>query len=155
MSSSEFEKGKILGVDYGEKRIGLAIAGVDVKVATPLTILNVDEEEEYLSQLDDIVLKRGVELIVVGHPVSLSGSKTESTLRAEEFAEVLDDRYDIDVVLWDERLTTREIEKNVIKRLSRDGYKKASNRIKSGLDALSASLILQSYLESLENISEG
>jgi len=142
--------GKILGLDYGEKRLGIAIADMELSIATPITTIDVGDVDADDSYLKKLIISEKIEIVVVGHPLGLSGKKTESTLRAEEFARRVNELFRVDVVLWDERLTTKEIEKNLILELRKGGKKKASNLAKERLDALSACLILQNYLDHLE-----
>jgi putative Holliday junction resolvase len=142
---------KIIGIDYGEKSIGIAIADVRVQIAVPFKIIKTSDLSKENSELDDIFNKLSIEKAIVGLPIDMKGERTDSTKRAEQFANFISKKYNVDVKLWDERLTTKEVKNNLIKRLLKNGDKKASKNAKAKLDALSACLILQSYLEHISD----
>lgn len=99
---------RILAVDYGRKRIGLALSDELELTAQPLAILERVNRREDLSRLRDICRKHSVGRIVVGHPVHMSGAAGEMAEEAARFALRLHKELDIEVELLDERLTSWE-----------------------------------------------
>ncbi|MDP3764215.1 MAG: Holliday junction resolvase RuvX [bacterium] len=117
-----------LGIDYGEKRIGLAKGDSLLKIATPLkTILN---SEGVLNELADIVNTEAVEKIIVGIPVSFNGEVNEFAQKIIEFSEDLEARTDVSVETINEIFSSKMAAENSTK-----------------IDESSAALILQTYLD--------
>ena len=136
---------RILGIDMGRRRIGLAISDATCTLARPLATLTVagqsavDQvvaEVERLAAEDD-----GLQAVVVGRPLRLDGSPTDETEHVARFVTKLRERITIPVVEEDERLTSREAESRLALR-ERDWRKR-----KAQLDAAAAAIILQDYLD--------
>ena len=141
---------RILGVDVGRRRIGLAVSDASAVVARPWRMLpagespraSADRVAAVLSELDDPLEDRaGVGAIVVGLPRRLDGSDTDMTTLAREMASALHALTGLDVHLQDERLTSREAEARLAER------EPDWRRRKRVLDAASAAIILQDYLD--------
>src|SRR3990170_3638490 len=96
--------GRTLGLDVGERRIGVAISDPNNRLAVPLRAIERDRAQREFHSLGDIVRAEEVTSVVVGLPLSLSGEDSAQTGSARAFAEDLERRLDIPVVLWDERL---------------------------------------------------
>jgi len=134
---------KILGIDYGEKRIGLAVSDPSNMVARSLKVLKSNGARSWVKELKLIIDENRIEKIVVGLPVNMNGSLGEKGREVLAFVEVLKKELKLPVVTWDERLTTVSAEKLLRQtKLSRE-------KRKDILDKLSASIILQSYLDSI------
>ena len=134
---------KILGIDYGEKRIGLAVSDPSNMVARSLKVLKRNGTRSWVKELKLIIDENRIEKIVVGLPVNMNGSLGEKGREVLAFVEVLKKELKLPVVTWDERLTTVSAEKLLRQtKLSRE-------KRKDILDKLSASIILQSYLDSI------
>lgn len=134
--------GRILGVDYGERRIGLALSDPLQTVATPLETITVENPKQVFQRLRDILTDRQVAGVVVGHPLHMDGGRGDLALAAEAFAEKLRGQMPkLEVHLWDERLSSAEAERTL-----RHGAAKAERR-KEMRDQLAAQLILQSWLD--------
>jgi putative Holliday junction resolvase len=151
---SETPTGRILGIDAGERRIGIAISDPGRSFALPLESFLADGTE--LNRLAELVAREGVSDIVVGLPLSLSGEASAQTERARAFAAKVEQRLGLPVHMWDERLTSREAER--LTSYEREGRGRdrsrrggRGGRAPSGpdTDALAASIILQAYLDSL------
>lgn len=127
---------RLLGLDVGTARIGVALGDTDVRIAIPQGHINVDGSE--LKQIAEIVIASDVELIVVGYPRNQSGEPTAQTELVEAFAKQLSD-FDAEVVFQDESLTSVMAEK----RLEQRGgvYQKGD------IDSEAAAIILQDYME--------
>lgn len=137
---------RILGLDLGEKRIGVALSDPAGLVALPLKVLIRTTLEKDLKTITGLIDDHRVKLLVVGHPLSLSGGKSAQTISVEEFVAALKKRTAAEVVFWDERLTSKEAKRGF--RLIGAGHK-----IKKEIDAAAASLILQAYLDKRRNKS--
>lgn len=130
-----------LGIDYGEKRIGVAVSDPLGITAQPVEV--VENNPEAVSKINDIINKiENVELIVVGLPKTLKGEIGISAQKVLEFVEIIKKEINIPIVTWDERMTTAAAEKMLISAgLSRGKRKKV-------IDKAAAAYILQSYLDS-------
>src|ERR1700722_3405500 len=132
---------RLLGVDPGTKRCGVAVTNRDASMAFPRPALATDENlVDALRLLTD---DEGVELVVVGRPVALSGNETASTREADGlFVRLRDELAPLPVVQWDERLTTHEAQRS----LSAAGMKAKNHR--AHVDSAAAVIMLQNYAES-------
>ncbi|NPA42073.1 MAG: Holliday junction resolvase RuvX [Aquificae bacterium] len=130
---------KILSIDFGLKRVGLAVGDTDLKIAVPKgTIPN---DERLIDKLKKIVEENKVKKIVLGLPLTPSGKEGQRAKLVREFAQNLKSSLpEIEIVLWDERYTTMEAQ-NRLKELP---YKKRKEMI----DAVSAQVILEEFLMS-------
>jgi putative Holliday junction resolvase len=140
------KRGRALGIDVGERRVGLAISDVTQTLASPFATLTVDSTDDAVRQVAskiDLLSGEDDELvtIIVGLPTKLDGSPTTQTARVEAFIETLATRTSLPIVKVDERLTSREAESRLAAR-ERDW-----RRRKSKLDAAAAAVILQDYLD--------
>lgn len=129
---------RIMGLDVGEKRIGVAVSDSLGYIAQGISVIKRENTEE----LKKIVSDYDIEKIVVGLPKNMDGSIGEQAKKALAFIEDLKREIDLPVLAWDERLTTKEAEGVLLKAdLSRAKRKKV-------IDKLAAALILQGYLDS-------
>jgi len=135
----EEKKPRIMGVDFGDSRIGVALSDPLGIMATPLKIINRTEEEKDISALIDIINENEVGSVVIGLPISMDGTLGKQAEKVKEFAGELGKKIDIPVEFKDERLSTV-----VAKNLVREARK--TDR-KTRYDAAAAALILQSYLD--------
>lgn len=134
-------KMKILGIDYGDKRIGLALSDALGMMAHGRGIIQQISLEETLDKILDIIQTEGVKKVVVGLPKRLDNTIGARAKIVLEFVEKLKSLTDVSVITWDERLTTVQAEKILVDTgLSREKKRKHLNTV-------SAQLILQSYLQ--------
>lgn len=130
----------ILGVDPGERRVGVALADGETRFARPLEVIDVAGTDP-VKRIAALVSEHGVALVVVGKPVSLSGADGIAVENAAPFVSALRDALDVDVVEHDERLTTVIAERG----LRAGGADRAARkRIR---DAVAAQVMLQGYLD--------
>lgn len=138
---------RILGIDYGARRIGLALSDRTATLATPWRLMSRPPSEAETLRLLIVEIERltadddGLEAVVVGWPRTLDGRPTHQTPRVEAFARALEARLAVPVVLQDERLSSHEAESRLAVR-ERDW-----RRRKAKLDAAAAAVILQDYLD--------
>ena len=137
----------MLGIDYGARRIGLALSDATATLASPWRLLQRPPSEAetlriMLKEIDGLAKEDdGLEAVVVGWPRRLDGSPTHQTAIVETFARLLGTRIAVPVVLQDERLSSHEAESRLAARES-DWRKR-----KAKLDAAAAAIILQDYLD--------
>jgi putative holliday junction resolvase len=144
MSGSLPERGRLLAIDLGEVRIGLALSDPTQTIASPAETLQVPRNQDgpTLDALVNAVDRHEVSGIVIGEPKQLDGSTGDPAKRARWFAERLRARTGLPVVLWDERFSTTEAERVM---LAQDASR-ADRR--ANIDRVAASVLLQSVLES-------
>ncbi len=132
---------RAMGLDVGERRIGVAIADELGIIASPHSV--VERRNGDLRQLQDLARANRVDRIVIGLPVGMSGREGPQAAIVREFASQLEEELDpgIEIAFWDERLTTAVAERALRERPARD------RRVKGTVDAMAASIILQGYLD--------
>lgn len=135
---------RCLGLDIGDKRIGVAISDAEEILATPLTTITKDNDEEAIKVILELVSKHGIQCILAGMPYSLDGSVGKQASKVMAFVEILSKSTKADIKTWDERLSTIATERLLVEA----GTKK--NKRKSQRDAVAAAFILQGYLDSLK-----
>jgi putative pre-16S rRNA nuclease len=137
---------RVLGVDVGERRIGVAISDRSRTLARPLTTLTVERTDDGVDRVADMIARLreeedGLDMVVVGLPLQLDGSENAATARAVAFVDGLRARVPVVILTEDERLTSREAESRLAQQ-ERDWRKR-----KEKLDAAAAAIILQDYLD--------
>ena len=139
--TSDSEHTRIMGLDIGEKRIGVALSDSLRIIAGALTVVERVTDDAALKQIIDLARENEVERIVVGMPRSLDGSLGKQAQAVQYFVDLLKKRTDIPVVTWDERLSTVAAERTLLEvGMKRDKRKKRR-------DSLAAAIILQGYLD--------
>lgn len=135
--------GRILAIDYGTRRTGIAVSDPMRIIAGALTTVETQQLEKFLA---DYFSKNDVDTIVLGKPVQMNGSPSETMRYIEPLAARLRRTYpDKDVVLYDERFTSVLAHRTMIE----SGMGRMARRDKAVVDRISAAIILQSYMESL------
>lgn len=130
-----------LGIDYGEKRIGVAIGDEALRIAFPLRVLDNSGRRRVVEEISRIVKEREVTMIVVGLPIRLDGTRGIAAENVERFAAILKQHINVPVEFWDERLSTKIAERAMIE----GGLRRARRR--QCIDRATAQIILQSYLD--------
>lgn len=133
---------RILAIDYGEKRIGLAISDLLGFTVQPLPYLENKNQDFFISALQKIVQEKSVEQIVLGLPVSLDGTLGKKALEIQALAQPIQEACRVPVAFQDERFTTRDAEDFLIEELNMS--RKKRREIK---DALAACLLLEQFLK--------
>ena len=137
---------RILAVDYGARRIGLALSDPTGTLASPLTTLSRRAgKRPPWPELERVVREGEVERIVVGLPLDLAGNEPEWAAEVREFATKLGSRTGLPIELLDERMTSVRAERLV----RSSGLPKGKREQKERIDAAAATLILQNYLDSV------
>jgi putative Holliday junction resolvase len=130
-----------LGLDVGDKRIGVALSDPGGILASPFTIINRRDESLDMAAIADIINQKQVEQVIVGLPRSMDGSLGRQAEKVKAFTERLGEHTDVPIEYRDERLTTVLAE-----RLAQVANAR-KNRVKARRDAQAAAIILQGYLD--------
>ena len=137
-------KSRLLGIDPGKKRIGLAISDEDKLVSTPLKTILKKKNFNFIKEIKEIIEENNIKGIVVGNPLNMDGSKGSSSQSSNDFARNLSNNISIPVTMWDERLSSEGAFK-----LSANIGINTSKKIEK-LDQNAASFILQGVLDYLK-----
>ena len=132
---------RILAVDWGERRIGVAISDPTGLIARALPTLEVRSESQAVAAVRDLARREEAERLVVGLPLHLDGSRGPAAESAERFARLVERASGLPVEMWDERLTSAQ----ALRDAREVGERLRGN--KGRLDARAAQLLLQSYLD--------
>ena len=135
--------GTVMAIDFGEKRIGVATGETILKVAHPLTTISAEINEVKFTQIEKLIQEWRPALLVVGLPMHMDGGSHLLTHLSKKFAQRLEGRFNLPIVMVDERLSSVEAAQN----LSATGVKGIKQ--KAMLDAVAAQSILQSYFDGL------
>jgi len=134
---------RILAIDYGTKRMGIALSDETKTIAQPLQYIPSHPFDQFVVRLKEIIHAKEVDLILVGLPRNMDGSYGPAALRVQEFVAVLKLAVGMPVQTWDERLTSAQANRFLI------GANVRRAQRKEKVDQTAAALLLQSYLESL------
>lgn len=132
---------RILGIDYGEKRIGLALSDPTGTVATPWKVIDASPASRAREDIVNAVEKERVDCILIGLPMRLDGSSGPAAEAARAFGTRLAEHTSVPVIYWDERMSTVTAQQALI-----EGGARRSKR-KQVVDKLAAQIILQHYLD--------
>jgi putative holliday junction resolvase len=139
---------RIMGLDVGDRRVGVAVSDERGSTAQPVLTLVRTNRRQDLRSLGRILRKHQCAEIVVGNPLYMSGDLSPQAVKAQAFADLLRQEFNLPVFLWDERLTTTEAH-----RLLHDAGRAGSEH-KMLVDQVAAVLILQSFLDARANNAE-
>ena len=144
---SFFEISKpLLAIDYGNKKIGLAISSPDHRIAMPHSIIAVDNDREKLDRIIDFIVKYNICAIVVGLPVNMDGTSSSQAKIVNNFVNKLIKKTNLPVYLLDERLTSRAAD-SMLKNM---GLNRRQRNERD--DMVAASMILETALESVKKL---
>lgn len=133
--------GRILAIDYGNKRVGLAVSDPGRIIANNLTTVHTNDIWEYLQQYFNA---EDVDTVIVGYPLQMNNTASESVFFINPFIKKLKEKYpEKKLELVDERFTSKMAHRTMIE----GGLKKMARRNKELVDSISATIILQSYME--------
>ena len=140
---------KYLALDVGDRRVGVAIGDSEVRIATPVDIVERKSLEQDVNALKRIVRNYGVEQLIVGLPRNMDETIGPQAVSVRVYAEKIAQTLSLPLTLWDERLTTID----AAERLASTGTRGSLRKSRRALDAIAASVILQDYLDSQEMTS--
>jgi putative Holliday junction resolvase len=132
---------RILGIDFGLKRIGLALSDPLKIFAYPFK--TIENDNKVWENLKNIIKENSIEKIILGYPLRFSREETHVTQAVLDFKNILINKFNIEVILWDETLTSQIAKKRVLESVN----KKSQRRRRGIIDMNSALVILQEFLE--------
>ena len=135
------KKSRLLGIDPGKNRVGIAISDENKVVSTPLKTILKKNNSNFLNEIKEIILENNVKGIIIGHPINMDGSTGPSAQSAQDFATFLSNNVSIPVSMWDERLSSQGAF-NLSSNLDINVSKKVDK-----LDENAASFILQGAID--------
>tara|TARA_B100001758_G_C18405868_1_gene612027 strand:- start:671 stop:1087 length:417 start_codon:yes stop_codon:yes gene_type:complete len=133
--------GRILGVDYGDSRIGLAISDLNKIIASPFKTIKNADSYQLKEEFRKIIIDNDIERIVLGLPISLSGKETKQTDKVRDFFKFLED-FNVPVYMQDERLSSLSAKKSLIEQNVKTGHNKHL------IDSTAAAIFLQQFIDS-------
>src|SRR3954469_23737518 len=134
---------RILALDHGTKRIGIALSDELKMIAQPLEFVLAEPFTDFVKRLKEIIKEKEVELVLIGMPRNMDGSYGPAALKVQEFVAVLRDAIVTPIKTWDERLTSAQANRFLIQADVRRSDRKEK------VDKTAAAILLQSYLDSL------
>ena len=139
------EKCRLIGLDLGSKRIGVSICDEKQLIATPYKTIHKSKNNELIEELKNIIQENDIKAIIIGYPLNMDGSSGSSAQSVNDVSKNIDKEIDVDVCLWDERLSTvgafnlsSQLDVNVSKR-------------EKNIDQNAATFILQGAIDYLNN----
>jgi len=135
---------KILAIDYGKARTGLAVSDLSCRLAVPLETVIEYNKDKLITHITEAAKKEQITRILLGYPKNMDGSVGESAQKVEELAEMLREQTGLDVILWDERQTT----KSAVAVLNNSNVR--GKKRKAVIDTVAATIMLQEYLDYLQ-----
>ena len=135
------KKSRLLGIDPGKNRVGIAISDENKVVSTPLKTILKKNNSNFIDEIKEIILENNVKGIIIGHPINMDGSTGPSAQSAKDFAVYISNNVSIPVSMWDERLSSQGAF-NLSSNLDINVSKKVDK-----LDENAASFILQGAID--------
>tara|TARA_B110000438_G_C15635874_1_gene573045 strand:- start:2 stop:472 length:471 start_codon:yes stop_codon:yes gene_type:complete len=150
LSNEEFKtnigtNSRLLGIDPGEKNVGIAICDENHMVATPLTTIKKTKFSNLVEEINSIISENEIKGVVIGYPINMDGSEGKSSQRTSDFSKELSKNITVPITMWDERLSSE----GTFKITSELGTN-TSKRVKN-LDKNAAAFILQGAIDFLSN----
>ncbi|MGD1087504.1 MAG: Holliday junction resolvase RuvX [Verrucomicrobiota bacterium] len=134
---------RILALDHGTKRIGVAVSDETKTIAQPLEFISTEPFVGFLARLKKILLEKEIDLVLIGLPRNMDGSYGPAAQKVETFAGVLKTAIIVPIKMWDERLTSAQANNILIQgKVRRD-------KRKEKVDKMAAAILLQSYLDGI------
>lgn len=134
---------RILALDIGEKRVGVAISDPFRMFAQPLEVINIRGKSDLIGKIKKYLSSYDIEKIVIGNPLNKDGSQSRFSKKIGEIAKFISQHYNIPTVLWDERFSSEQAQRYI--------QESGKKFVKKNIDKVSAQIILQSYLERERN----
>ena len=133
---------RVLALDHGSKRIGVAVSDELKMIAQPLEFIPAEPLADFLTRLKELLREKEVELILVGMPRNMDGSYGPAALKVQVFVAALTGEVTVPIKTWDERLTSAQANRILIESKVRRGKRREK------VDKTAAAILLQSYLDS-------
>ena len=137
------KKSRLLGIDPGKNRIGIAISDEDKLVSTPLKTIFKKNNSNFINEIQTIIEENNIKGIIVGNPINMDGSKGASAQSAEDFSKYISNNVSIPVTMWDERLSSQgafnlssNLDINISKRVEKLDQNAATFILQGAIDYL-------------------
>ena len=134
---------RILAIDHGSKRMGIAVSDELKMIAQPLEYILAEPSDKFLARLNELITDKEVELVLIGMPRNMDGSYGPAALKVQDFVEALKAAVSVPIKMWDERLTS-----TMANRILIQGNVRRDKR-KEKVDKMAAAILLQSYLDGI------
>lgn len=134
---------RLLGLDYGTRRIGVAVSDPLGISAQPLVIIEREDDASDLKRIQDIAAEKEAQKLIIGLPLNMDGSEGTSAAKVRKFAAQLEEAIGLPVEFFDERLTSVQTERMLVEEADMSRHKRKGVR-----DKIAASMMLQAYLDS-------
>ena len=134
-------KKRILGIDYGNRRIGLAISDTLNIFAKPFHTIDKNKKPKFLNEIHEVIKNKKIEKVVVGLPLNMKGIDSEQTKIVREFVQTLKKKINIPIIFQDERLSSKSAKEYLIMQNI------SPSKNKKSVDSVAASIILQEFLD--------
>jgi len=135
---------RVMAIDYGGRRIGIAISDPLQLIAYPYKTIDRKKSSNYIDDIKKIIKEKDVKSVVVGYPLTMSGNESEQTKLTLEFIEILKTKVDIEIHKCDERLSSQEAKRYLKQQNIKIGHNKEK------IDKVSASIILDQFLSTIK-----
>ena len=145
LSALKNAKTRLLGLDVGEKTVGLALSDISWTIATPMDTIRRTKFSKDIQKLQSIVAEHSVAALVIGLPINMNGTEGPRCQSTRQFATNIQEHIDIPICFWDERLSTTAVTRTL---LEADVSRKKRAQV---IDKMAASFILQGALDGLKN----
>ncbi len=140
-------KGKLLGIDPGDKYFGIAITDDNQSIANPLTVIKTSSITHLINQIKQICSKHNIKGIIIGYPLLENNKEGTQALKVKNLAEKMNKEINLPIVLWNEKLTSFESE------MFLRNFKIKKKKKKDLINKLAATFILKDYIESVKKNS--
>ncbi|MED5474510.1 MAG: Holliday junction resolvase RuvX [Candidatus Neomarinimicrobiota bacterium] len=134
-------KKRILGIDYGNRRIGLAISDPLNIFAKPFHTIDKNKKPKFLNEIYEVIKNMNIEKVVVGLPLNMKGIDSEQTKIVRKFVQILKKKINIPIIFQDERLSSKSAKEYLIMQNI------SPSKNKKSVDSVAASIILQEFLD--------
>tara|TARA_B000000557_G_scaffold264160_1_gene268663 strand:+ start:436 stop:849 length:414 start_codon:yes stop_codon:yes gene_type:complete len=134
-------KKRILGIDYGNRRIGLAISDPLNIFAKPFDTIDKNKKPKFLNEIYEVIKNMNIEKVVVGLPLNMKGIDSEQTKIVRKFVQILKKKINIPIIFQDERLSSKSAKEYLIMQNI------SPSKNKKSVDSVAASIILQEFLD--------
>jgi putative Holliday junction resolvase len=134
---------RILALDHGTKRIGVAVSDETKTIAQPLEYIPAEPFADFLERLKKLLVEKEIDLVLIGLPRNMDGSYGPAAQKVEAFVAVLRGAITVPIKMWDERLTSAQANKILIQ------AKVRRDKRKEKMDKMAAAILLQSYLDGI------
>ena len=136
---------RVLSIDYGNKRIGLAVSDPLQIIAKPYETISNESNDQVIKMLNEIIIEKNIGKIIIGLPLTLKGEKSKQTLETLKFVDFVKEKINIEVETYDERLSSIQAKNSLVMQGIKTGHNKGD------VDQTAAALFLQGYLDGLSS----